>query len=62
MIKICIIGNSNLGTFFNYIKLFNKKNIEFLIIFTKKKKFKKLKNVKINFISNLNKNKFNKSP
>ena len=59
MIKICIIGNSDLGTFFNYIKLFNKKNIEFLIISTKKKKFKKLKNVKFNFISNLNNNKFN---
>ena len=48
MIKICIIGNSNLGTFFNYIKLFNKKNIEFLIISTKKKKIQNLKNLKFN--------------
>ena len=43
MKKISIISNSNLGTFFSYLKFFKNDKIKFSIISTKKKINKKLK-------------------
>ena len=62
MKKICIISNSNLGTFISYLKFFRNENVKFIIISAKKKNinnFKNFKNLKFYFINNLDNKKFN---
>ena len=59
MKKICIISNSNLGTFLSYLKFFKNNNIKFLIISTKIKNIQKFKNIKFNLVNNTDNNKFN---
>ena len=60
MKKFCIISNSNLGAFFKYIKLFNKRNSEFLVISSKKDIKKKKTNIPIIYINNNDSSLFNK--
>ena len=60
MKTICIISNSSLGALFKYLKIFKKKNLNFLIISAKKIKKKKLVNIKYFYLSNKNNDYFNK--
>tara|TARA_B100001057_G_scaffold499498_1_gene610394 strand:+ start:214 stop:819 length:606 start_codon:yes stop_codon:yes gene_type:complete len=59
MKKICIISNSNLGSFFRYLDLFNESKIKFSIISEKDLKFRKYKNVNFNFLKYKNNIDFN---
>ncbi len=59
MKKICIISNSNLGSFFGYLDLFNESKIKFSIISEKNLKLKKHKNVYFNFLKHKNNIDFN---
>ena len=59
MKKISIISNSNLGTFFSYLKFFKNDKIKFSIISTKKKNKQKIKNIEFNLLKNNDNDKFN---
>ncbi len=59
MKKICIISNSNLGSFFRYLDLFNEKKIKFYIISEKNLKLRKYQNVNLNFLKYKNNIDFN---
>tara|TARA_E500000178_G_scaffold354313_1_gene422842 strand:- start:1067 stop:1669 length:603 start_codon:yes stop_codon:yes gene_type:complete len=59
MKKICIISNSNLGTFLRYSEIFTNKNINFLVISSKKFIIEDTKNLKFHFVDSKNNNKFN---
>ena len=59
MKKICIISNSNLGTFFKYIDVFKNKNIHFSVISSKKFILDDTNNLKFHFIDTKNNIKFN---